>query len=259
MYARFPTSGRMTGLSLPPREVFRRRGLAVPVRCVLFFLIPHAWVGIFLIWMFVAGCALDMFGQERTATVTSRQYVHSKKGSDRCEVRYTFNDQGGRHTGRGSLAGSGYRLYPAGANISIRSVRILGISQSQLASRSGKGSVVCLALPMLFWNGFMFLFFYTTCLSPLSERRLLRDGEAVVGQITDKIVRKGKSTTYQISYMYPGPEGAPRNGRMNVRRQDYDLANAGDESIVFYDPRWPTRSVLYAYSQYALRELRDTD
>ena len=263
MYPHLPSSARLTGLPLPPRDVVRRRPLAVPWGCVVFLLFPPVWIGIFLIWTFVTGCALELFGQERTATVSSRQYVPTKQGGEKCEIRYIYNDQSGRHTGRGSLAGSAYRLYPAGASISIRSVRILGFSQSRLGSHSVMGSVVCPGFSMLICNGIVFLIFYPACLAPLSQRklqrRLLREGDAVMGRITDKTVRNRK-TSYQLSYIYYlVPAGPPRNGSMMVRRRDYDLAKTGDDAIVFFDPRAPERSVLYEYSQYGLREWRERE
>lgn len=254
MYVGFPTSLRLRGVPLPPREVARWRGLAVPLRCALFLLIPHVWVGFFFVWMFVTTCALALDGQERQATVTHREYVQSQKGGDSCQIDYVYSDEGGRHADSGSLDARAYDLYPRDAKISIRSIRILGRSQSDLVG-SGGASIWGLAFAMLFWNGIMFLFFYAVCLSPLRQRRLLRDGQAVMGRITGKKVRKGKSAAYELTYIYPRPDGYAQTRTMDVRKSDYDLANAGDEVLVFYNPSRPKRSVLYEYCQYWLPEM----
>ncbi len=255
MYVGFPTSERLRSVPLPPREVARWRGLAVPFRVALFLLIPHVWVGFLLVWMFVTTCALALYGQQRQATVTRRQYVQSQKGGDSCQIDYVYSDEGGRHNDSGAMDASAYRLFPRDSKIPIRSIRILGRSQSELAYGSCGASIWGLAFAALLWNGIMFIFFYAACLSPLRQRRLLRDGQAVMGQITGKKVRKGKSTGYELTYIYPRPDGYAQTRKMEVRKGDYDLANAGDEVLVFYNPSRPKRSVLYEYCQYWLPEM----
>ena len=255
MYVGFPTSQRLRGIPLPPREVARWRGLAVPFRCALFLLIPHVWIGFFLVWMCVTTCALVLDGQGRDATVTHREDVRSKQEGDSCQIDYVYSDEGGRHAESCSLDSRAYGAYAPGTKLPIRSIRILGRSQSVLANASAGDLIWGVALPALFWNGIMFAFFYAMCLSPLRQRRLLRDGQAVMGQITGKKVRKGKSTGYELTYIYPRPDGYAQTRTMEVRKGDYDLANAGDEVLVFYNPSRPKRSVIYEYCQYWLPEM----
>lgn len=254
MDASVATSADLKGLSLPPREIVRRRGMSVPARCVLFWLLPPAWFGIFFAWTFVIISALALYGRPRNATIAKQQYIHSSRRGDSYRIEYVYDDEGGRHAAFGSVDASAHDLYAQGAVISVRSIRMLGWSFSELASDLKLGFVARLGIAVIFWNGIMLTIFYVTCLSPLSKRRLLREGEAAVGQITGKTVYKGRPTTYQLSYTYPGPDGAPQTRRKNVRQVDYDLANAGDEVLVFYDPYRPARSVLYKYCDYSLRD-----
>ena len=251
-----PTSQLLRDLSRPPRKVARQRGLPVPVRCALFLLLPHVWLGVALLWAFINICGLALFSQERQAVVTSRNVQAVK--SEGCEIRYMYSDRGGRHTDNGSLAADAYRLYPPGSTIQIRSVRIFGHSTSKLASdKSGVLSMMAVAIFVTIWDGLLLLHFCSLCLSPLIERRLLREGEAVMGRITDKTIPKKKSPVYGLAYVFTDMAGKARNDTMLVRRDGHELAQINDEVLAFYDPRKPKRSVLYAYSQYALREWCD--
>lgn len=256
MLAGVPTSADLKGLSRPPREVIRRRGLAVPVRCALFWLLPPAWVGVYLVCAFVITSSVALCGEARNATVTNQQYVHSAKHGDSYRIEYVYKDELGRHTHFGSVDASAHDLYPRGATISIRSIRMFDLSFSELASGSKFGSVPRLGSGVIFWNGIMLVIFYWTCLSPLSQRRLLREGEAAVGRITGKTVDRGRPTKYLLAYIYTGPDGAAQTQKIFVRQVDYDLANVGDEALVFYNPRRPGRSTLYKYCEYSLRDAR---
>lgn len=115
--------------------------------------------------------------------------------------------------------------------------------------------MVAVAALVTVWDGLLLLHFCSLCLSPLIQRRLLREGEAVMGRITDKTIPKKTSSVYGLAYVFTNVDGKEWNDTMPVRRDDHELAQMNDEVLVFYDPSAPKRSVLYAYSQYALREL----
>ena len=256
MYAGFPTSQDLNTLSRPPRKVVRRHGLPVPARCALFLLFPHVWIGMALLWAFINVCAMTLLGQTRQATVTSRDTQTTK--ANECQIDYVYNDRGGRHADHATLGAGAYKLYPPGASIQIRSVRIFGHSTSKPASKTyGVFSLMALGFFVILWNGFLLLHFFSLCLSPLFERQLLRKGEAVMSRITDKTSRGKKSGVDGLAYVFTDSDGHTQDGTMAVRRNDHEFAKIGDEVLVFYDPVDPKLSALYAYSQYALREWRE--
>lgn len=258
------TSGHDTSrLSPPPRQVYRKQGLSIPVRCLIYLLIPHVWVGVYLAWIFAGSCALALFGQERAATVTGRQYAFRSKKRDLtdCQIDYAYRDQGGRQADRVILDKSAYAFYPPGATIPIRSARILDHSISEPRSRAGPlNSFWGFAIFVIMWEGIVVGIFYLWCLSPLIQWWLVRYGQAVTGQITDKneiLIREFRGrryVAYGISYSYPGPDGAEQMHKKRVDRVDYVMANAGQKLQVFYNPRRPRQHVLYQYSNYALLE-----
>jgi hypothetical protein len=161
-----------------PRDVVRRRGIPVPLRILLFMLIPHVWIGMGMIYTFVQ----PLFG-----------------------------------------------------------------GMPQVSFNPG-------ILFALFWNGILGFGFYGLCLSPLSQRRLLTTGDVAGGVIAGKEVHKGRSTTYSVLYTFNTPDGAAHRGTMNVTQAEYDWAKPGDEVAVFYNPNLTSRSLVYKYSQYAVRD-----
>ena len=258
MYVRASASHELSKLPPPPRRVYRWRGWPVPLRCVVFFLNPLAWAGIYLLWLLANTCGLAMFGQPGRVTVTSRQHVHSRR-KDRCRIGYVYVDADGKHLDSDLFPASDYLRYPPGSTIPMHSFRMLGHTSIEF----GPGrSIVGLALFTTLWNGFLLIFFHLMCIFPLGQRRLLRDGVAAVGQIDEKYIqsrRVNQNTTrsvyYMLYYFYPRQDGTIQHDQMQVRVHEYDSANEEDGVLVFYNPLKPTQSILYRYCDYALMEL----
>lgn len=258
MYARASASHDLKKLLAPPRKVYRRRGVPIPVRCVLFFLIPLVWAGVYLLWLLANTCGMAMFGQPGRVTVTSRQQVHYRR-KDQCRIGYVYVDADGKHLDSDLFPASAYRRYPPGSTIPMRWFRMLGHTSIEF----GPGrSIVGLALVTTLWNGFLLILFHLMCIFPLRRRRLLRDGNVAVGQIDEKYIQSRyvkENTTraiyYMLYYLYPRQDGTIQHDEMQVRIDEYDSANEEDEVLVFYNPLKPTQSVLYRYCDYALREL----
>lgn len=261
MYVRVTPAHDTSRLSPPPREVYRKQGLPIPIRWAIFWLTPPSWFGVFLAWSFATTCALALFGHDHQATVTSRHYIRTRRrGNISCQIDYAYRGQGGRHADYTVLGLWAYHAFPAGAPISVRSVRILGISTSQYAGGSRTGSFLGVTVALIFWDGIVLAIFYLWCLSPIIHWWLVRYGEAAMGQITgkeDKFVRiqlGRRAYAYKISYSYCGPDGAELTHKRRVGRIDWLMADSGQKLQVFYNPRWPRQHVLYQYSNYAPRE-----
>lgn len=263
MYVRVSSAHDTSKLSPPPREVYRRQGMSIPKRCLIYLLIPHVWAAIFFTWLIASTFALSLVGHQHQATVTSRNYIRSRRRGTSlyCRIDYVYDDQRGHHADNDVLGPWAYRKYPPGSPISIRSVRVFGINTSEFASRSHAGSFdVIAAIFVIICDGIVLAIFYFWCLSPLIQWWLVRYGQAVTGQITDKneIVKRRlhnrEYVAYEISYSYPGTDGAVEMHRRSVSRVEYLRADAGQKLQVFYNPRRPRQHLLYQYSDYAPRE-----
>ena len=91
----------------PPRDVVRRRGVSLPLRFVLCMLVPHVWVGVFLIAYVLLVCGISFCGQDRQAVVSSRQYVRAKSTTS-CLIRYTYDEAGKPYTDSEALSSAAY-------------------------------------------------------------------------------------------------------------------------------------------------------
>jgi hypothetical protein len=88
----------------------------------------------------------------------------------------------------------------------------------------------------------------------------VQTGEAVEGVITrTEEDAGGDSTTWTVYYEFiPAISAAmiaagPMQGRMNVGREEYAAARAGDRVVILYDPRRPVRNCVYAYAPFVIR------
>ena len=208
-------------------------------------------IGVFAAILWVP--AIVLFGHDTTATVVSRTLTTSKK-STRCQVAYAYDESGRHFTDKESFSVDAYGRFAPGTTVPVRSLHVFGLGSSERADASSMSKFGGLFFFALIWNGIMFLFFFSLCLAPLLERGLLRDGEATLGQITGKRIHRGKSTTYYLAYRAITADGTEQSGKMSVDKADYDEAQVADEVVILYDPRRPRRTVLYKYSQYAVRD-----
>jgi hypothetical protein len=238
---------------LVPRHVVRRKGIPVPVRCLLFLLIPHTWVGIAFLVAAVWVPAAIVFGHTSTATVIDRQ-VRRSKGTH-YYVKYAYEEAGRHFTDTAEVDPQPFATaYPLQASIPIRSLHVRGHGTSTvLAPGTRRTSFLCMTPFALFWNGIVFFMFYSLCLSPLKQRSLLHTGEVAHGVISGKQEHHGKSATYSVLYSFDAVDH-PMLGQMTVSPAEYAFAKEGDGVAVLYDPGCPSRSIIYKYSQYAVRD-----
>jgi hypothetical protein len=98
----------------------------------------------------------------------------------------------------------------------------------------------------------------------LRQRALVREGVAVEGVVVGKEAGSGGGRSGSVQFCYR----APRYGvadrykdraavadkewqvRMAVSRADFEAATVGAAVTVLYDPRQPSRSLLYAFAEY---------
>lgn len=251
-----PTRTARPSFPLPPRDVFRRRGLSVPTRLLLFCLVPHVWVGVGFLAATVWIPCVQWFGQDVTATVVGKE-VHRGKGNHyRYELRYAYDVGGRGFNGSVDVTERAFNArYAIGSPLPVRALGVLGRSSSRALTPDGIGAgFLQKAGFALFWNGILSVFVLSICAAPLRERRLIRDGEVAPGRITDKQEVKGKSVERFVLYTFRSGDGREQTGKMLVKKEEYEFVKAGDDVTVVFDPARPSRSVVYKYCQYAARD-----
>jgi len=237
----------------PPREVFRRKGFPIALKAIGFFLLPHVWVGVFLLGMVLLTPAFMVFGRSETATVVSHELVHSK--GTRTKIVYTYREGNRAFTDSATVRDTEYDYYRQGRTLAIRSLHIGSFGTSRLQSESLiSGTLCCLGPFSLVWCTILFGFFHGWVLTPIAQRRLVKDGEAARGVVTDKTIRKGKSPTYVVSFTFDPRAGLQQSAEAVVDQSDYDATNAGDSLIILYDPRNPRRNHVYKFGQYGAKD-----
>lgn len=254
-----PTSQLLRNLSRPPREVIQRRGLPIPLQGVVLVVLPHVLIVAYLLWMLINTWGLAHYSHIGKVTVTGHEYVRASRGA-RCKISYVYDDSAGHHAGSDLFPATAYLQYAPGDTIPMHWYRTLGHTTVEFGPPASALMIALLAFCVILLFGLLIFSFYVCVLLPLSNRRLLRDGDAVVGKITGKKTYRPQgqyaSVSYELSYAYSSTGGADRVQTMRVGKADYDLAKKGDEVMVFYDPQRPRRSVLYQYCNYALFEWR---
>jgi hypothetical protein len=84
----------------------------------------------------------------------------------------------------------------------------------------------------------------------VSHRRLVRSGEPVFGQITNKFTQRGRGLSYCVNYIYDPADQSAMKRSMLVTAADYDQAVKNARVVILYDPTNPRRSVIYQYCSY---------
>jgi hypothetical protein len=85
----------------------------------------------------------------------------------------------------------------------------------------------------------------------LLPRQLVRDGQAVIGRITDKKFEPaGRSKTPTLLYQYEPADGEMVKSRMSVSRKAFAAAERGSEVVVLYDPAKPRRNLIYDVCEF---------
>jgi hypothetical protein len=130
---------------------------------------------------------------------------------------------------------------------------------------------ICLLLLAVLWNAALAFVVWSYLRKPRTQRRLVREGLATAGNLV--VVEAGKdrrrSREIQFAYRAPahglatsaaGPAGSASGTAlrewqvlMKVRRKDFARAQVGMPVTVLYDPREPSRSVVYAFADYEVR------
>jgi hypothetical protein len=248
------SSGRFNPLipaelrSRPPRQTQLREGRGPRVMGIRVFMLPHLLIG-FVALVIVIGEPIWLWTYPPVlARVTTMQRTVNAKGQDRDRITYDYPWRGQRISDSARVSADAYQKLQSSQTVKVHALGIGGHIFSELDVTPGQytASRWFLWPWALAWNGMLFFMLR----QPLQARRLVRDGEPVVGKIVNKKAYGGKSARYRVSYEYSPPAGGARQGGMTVARADFDSASTGKEVTVLYDPNCPGSAAVYEYGDY---------
>ena len=126
--------------------------------------------------------------------------------------------------------------------------QIVTVMTGDRSASRGTGGVFATA-----WCGVFATFTAFGWLGPMFQRRLIRDGNAVVGTVSSKRRGpRGRCWFYEISYQFKTGDDAEGTGIANVAENLFERLREHQTVLVFYQPFKPSRSVLYDDSDYEI-------
>jgi len=234
--------------SAPPRQVRLRGGRGPRIMGLRVFVVPHLLIGIAVL-VVVIGEPLWLWGYPPIlGRITSMKQSISPKGRTRDEVDYIYRWNGRAINDSATVSPAAYQRLQSSQYVKVHALNVGGYQFSELEMTPKEFAAARWFLwPWaIVWNGMLLLMLR----QPILAKRLVRNGEAVVGKILDKKSYRGRSTRFAVSYEYAPRTGQPLRRTMTVSGADYESAAIGKEIVVLYDPNHPANSVVYQYADY---------
>ena len=245
-------------LKSSPRAIRRRAGHGSLIGCVHVFILPHTLVGIGILLAALYTTLVLLFGTTVSGRVTDHYIVYSRKSNTPSyHVKYIYRFGNQEYIGSGVINANEYENASPEAPIDVKLLPLAPNLGQQIYTSSGTtlGQAGFFWVFAIFWNGLLSVFWWALLIKPLRDRSLIISGQFSIGEITDKKVIQGKSTTYSVAYRFqPDPiglrESLPITGKMTVRSRDWDTVREGSQVTVLYDPKRPKNSIAYQFADY---------
>ena len=248
----------------PPRRVHRPVLIGCGLWFLRLFILPHCIAGAVLILLCFALPVAWLLGSDVTGRVTGKGPGTDSDGDRTWNIQYAYAVDGDERTGEVSVSKSVYDATPIGREFPVRVLAgIPGWLDYPRVPGRGWWAVLFLPLLALFWNGVLSIFVWMAWVAPWRKWRLLRHGTEARGKITAKDNDKDSDgPTYKLRYQYrtpvPGeaysvsPTLQTHEGQVTVTALQYNEAAAGGALTVLYDPRKPSRHLVYEYTNYSV-------
>ena len=210
------------------------------------FTIPHTLVGLGLIAATLYLAAFELLAPTETGTVETINPI-MVKGHRQWSVSYFWSREGRRHEESHSY-GAEPSLTP-GATFPVKAFVLAGIAYATPVDEHNPLGVLCLLCFAVFWNLIIGTAHYQLWVVPRQLRRLVREGQPVVGEVIGKKIRTGRRGSASLRYRFESL-GAPVEDWMLIRPEEFDAVAIGAKVTVLFDPDRPRRNVLYAYGPW---------
>jgi hypothetical protein len=251
-----------------PRQIRHRKGVLGSYNGWIGLLIPHTWIGFFLIYACIINSNLPYWGQYLPATVTNldKQEFAGRPSYNQYNVRVTYRSGPTNITVSKETYDS---LHVGESNrIRIRTLPNLPTFIDPIVIVDGRpkdtGEFGRFILSMtILWNALMFTFiwFGVGINEQLRCRYLTKFGQPAGGHVTGKDIVKGKSRSYFVNYEFvcKGQRDgktvkSTQSGRMKITAQEYDRITTGESISVLFNPKNTAQSLVYQFDQYLVVE-----
>jgi hypothetical protein len=192
------------------------------------------------------------FGREVTGRISEVRRPFKKDGQWISSISYTY-DGAGAGMGDALMYTSGEHPPRVGDEIAVMVWRMPPVFQNAQA-RDGvrNSSPMCFFTPVVFILLVVLMVLgWLAWIGPMRQRKLLRRGTAVTGEIAQKVLREeDTSKSYLIWYRFRANDGLIWGGKAKVSREEYDGYAAQQAVVVVYWPGRPKRSVMYEAGDY---------
>ena len=230
---------------------------------VRLFILPHTFIGIFLIGQFVLTVLTAIFGTDIAATVTKTHTSETRKGGTIYSIDYKYTAGGREYTHSASVGATIFAAVsrPAELEGDLATVRVRHLDFGPwhhhlfVEAHSPWASAFQALFIALFWNGILSVFLTLAWITPIRRRLLIRNGHATTGTIVSTRTRQGKGISYYAKFSFRNPQDGKETEReMSLGgKTDYDAAQPGKPVTVLYSERNPRRAIIYEFSGYKAR------
>jgi hypothetical protein len=240
----------------PPRAVRRKVGGGCALGFGRLFILPHMIIGIGSLLTVPTRCYVYNFGTHVQATIHKLERRTSRKGGDYYVVGFDYTLGWRRYAEEyESLSVAEGAHTRVGDKLDGRAAALLGHALFLRTSLDIRSDLLGLGTWSLLWNGFVWTVMYIIWVVPIRGRLLAKNGPAAPGVITSRKEKRGRGSTYTLFYTFRTAAGHLVRAKSDVRLEGYRAAYEGAPVTVIYDPRKPTRSLPYEFSDFIVAEV----
>ncbi len=191
-------------------------------------------------------------GKPVQVTVTGKSISHSSRHGDSYYVDFNYSFNGTVEDDHQKVEHEEYDRAQEGDTASAKVSTILGhnvcLTELGDVDRETHSWMILTGI----WNLAAWVVAGVSVYQVLRTRRLVQDGTAVAGTISNKRFSRGRSSTWYLGYTYSTTDGQPFVREQSVSRSTYGNYEIGTPVNVLYDPAKPKHSVIYEACNYVV-------
>jgi hypothetical protein len=248
-----PASWQAISVTLPnpPRRVRLRPGGFRRVWFPRLSLIPFQLAGLFLMLVVLIYPATRIFGSDIPARIVSVK--PSLRDANRYNVNFVYNvGDGTLRTGRGAITPHDAIPPSIGDRIVVRKLTHWALGPTLLSgSPPSFAGLAVLALFTTVWCGVIGIASIAIWLGAFFDKRLVRDGQATSGIITQKTqIQRGRNSRLELGYRFQTPNGTDVFEKQFVDPPAFHSLQENQSVTVLYRASHPKISLVYEASAY---------
>jgi hypothetical protein len=193
---------------------------------------------------------LQSHGAPVPVTVTGKYVSHSSRGGDHYHVKFDYVFDGQTVSDSQELSYSEYDPIQIGDAATGRAERILGMNFCLTSlGNIDRGTHEWMFISGL-WNAIAWFFIIFSVSKILRTRRLVQEGIAAPGVVTNRRSTRGRNTYWYVAYQFTTAGGETLLHERAVSRAAYNRVAIGSPVTVLYQADNPGRSIAYECCNY---------